>query len=646
MSTRRTVPTIYRLGVRTLLGKSVIVLSLAVAGLPAFVGTSAAATPTAGQSTYVPLDPTRLFDTRTGEGGVPAAQVGQGGTLDFLVRGVAGVPDTATAVVLNVTATRGDSSTDIRVYPTPADPAAAPPTVSNLNLGIGATAANLVTVKIGDGGRVRFRNSGGSIDLIADLSGYFVDGSAGASYTGTTPHRLLDTREAGQGPAFGPGEVRSLVVREGASGVPASASAVALNVTAVSPTRVTDVRVYPTHPNGAPPTVSNLNPAPGAITAASVVTAIGEDGTVSIRNAAGSVQLIVDLAGWYTPGTDGNLFHALPPRRLLDTRSGAPLAPGETRDLVVAGSGAVPFLGRVAILNVTAIATTAGTDVRVYPTPSDGSVPNASNVNPNKGATVPNTVLATVGRNGSIRLRNDSGDTHLVVDLSGWYGPAGDGWDVSWPQCTAAGATTSTHPADGAFAIVGVTHNPFAPNTCFDDEYAWASSLPGGGAVYVNADAPGSTSPHWADPGPRTTCDGTSTDPDCGWNYGDNLARYAIDRLSSLADKPQVFVDVENGPTWQSGYSTATGVNGNVVIAAINRLRAAGYRVGIYSNAKDYAQILGQLKLANVQNWTFKHTGDTVDPCTPAASFSGGDVVLTQFQVSGESPVYDHDHAC
>jgi hypothetical protein len=629
--------------VRSLLTRSLLVLgltSLAVPGI-AVSPAQAALAPTAGQSTYVPVDPVRLFDTRDGTGGVPQRQVGQAETLDVVVRGVNGVPDTATAVILNVTATRGDASTDIRVYPTPSSSTAQPPTVSNLNLTPLTTAANLVTVKIGDAGRVRFRNGAGSIDLLADLSGYYVEGASGASYTGTTPHRLLDTRTSTQGPAFGPGQVRTLTVRGGGTGVPDNASAVALNVTAVGPTRITDLRVYPTHAGGAPPTVSNLNPAPGAITAAAVIAAIGEDGTVSIRNAAGNVQVLVDIAGWFTPGADAGVFHPLDPRRLLDTRSGVAVGPGETRDLVVAGSGPVPFPGRVVVLNVTAIAA-SGTDVRVYPTPADSSVPNASNLNPGKGQTVPNTVLASVGREGKVRLRNNSGETHLIVDISGWYGPAGDGYDISWPQCTAAGATTSNHPADGAFAIVGVTHNPFTQNSCFGDEYAWAAGLQGGAAVYANANAPGTSSPHWADPGPRSTCNATSsTDANCGWNYGYNLAGFVMDQLASLSEKPQVFLDVENGVTWQTA-----GVNGNVVISAINRLRAAGYRVGIYSNAKDWSQIMGALTLANVQNWTFAHSTDTVDPCSPAASFTGGDVVLTQYQVATDSPVYDRDHAC
>jgi hypothetical protein len=628
---------------------TLLAATLALGGLPALAaGPASAATPTAGQSTYTALDPLRLFDTRDGSGGVPRQQLGPGDVLDFQVRGVNGVPDTATAVVLNVTATRADAGTDIRVYPTPTD--ASFPTVSNLNVVASVTVANLVTVKIGDGGKVRFRNSGGFVDLLADLSGYYAEGASGASYTGTKPVRLLDTRVSGQGPPLAAGQVRTLTVRGGSTGVPAGATAVALNVTAVGPTRVTDLRVYPTHPGGGPPTVSNLNPAPGFVTAAAVIAAIGEDGTVSIRNGAGSVNVLVDLSGWFTPGAEAGVFHPLDPRRLLDTRSGMPLGPGETRDLVVAGAGIVPFPGQVVVLNVTAAAA-GGTDVRVYPTRAGGDVPNVSNLNPGKGQTIPNTVLATVGDNGAVRLRNATGDTHLIVDLSGWFGPAGDGWDISWPQCTSAGSTTSNKPPAGAFGIVGVTHNPFAPNTCFADQYAWAAAQPGGAAVYMNADAPGSSAgTNWTS-GPRAAaCDGSSTDPDCGWNYGDNLAGYVLGQLAGLASKPQVFVDVENGPTWQTGASTSAGVNGNVVIAAINRLTAAGYRVGIYSNPKDWTQIMGSLRLPNRQNWTFVHTGPTGDApatfCTSAMSFSGGDVVLRQLQPSETGLTYDADHAC
>jgi len=616
-----------------------------VSGLPLLsVGSALAAPPTENQSTYVPLDPKRILDTREGLGAT-RAQVGPGGTLDLVVAGQNGVPANATAVVLNVTVTRVASATDIRIYPRPAD--ATFPDVSNLNAPAGGTVANLATSKVGVGGAVRLRSSGGPVDLVADLQGYFLDGAAGASYTGLTPLRLLDTRETKN--PLQAGAARALAVRGGSTGVPASATAVALNVTAVGATSGTDIRVYPTRAGVAPPLVSNLNPPAGRTTAAAVVVPIGTDGSVSLLSSRGTVHVVVDVAGYYTAGTEAGVFHPLPPRRLLDTRiTGSAVGSGGTRDVVVAGNGQVPFSARVVVLNVTALGASGPTDVNVYPAPAGAGFPTASNLNLVPGQTVANTVIATVGREGAVRLRNANGTVHLVVDLAGWYGPAGDGWDVSWPQCTTAGSTTSRHPDGGAFAVVGLTRGrPFTDNECFADEYAWASSLPGGPAVYINADAPGPAAGTRWTTGPRTaTCDGTSTDPDCGWNYGDNLASYAIGKMAGLAEKPQVFLDVEGpynpGPVWQP----SAGVNGNVIIAAINRLRAGGYRVGIYSNAKDWRNIAGGLQLTKVQNWTFPHADDTAPPCSAASSFSGGDVVMRQYQVSTDTPVYDRNHPC
>ena len=57
---------------------------------------------------------------------------------------------------MNVTATGATAPTYVQAYPTPAVPTP-PPTVSNLNVARGQTVANLVTVGIGDQGRVRSR---------------------------------------------------------------------------------------------------------------------------------------------------------------------------------------------------------------------------------------------------------------------------------------------------------------------------------------------------------------------------------------------------------------------------------------------------------------------------------------------------------
>ncbi len=607
--------------------------------------TQAEAVPsTEGQSTYVAQDPVRILDTREGLGS-PKAQIGPGGTLDLVVAGTNGVPVGATAVVLNVTATRTRAATDIRVYPTPADSSF--PDVSNVNAATGGTVANLVTVPVGRGGAVRMRSSGGPVDLIADLQGYFSLGSGGASYTGQTPKRLLDTRDTRT--PLQAGIPQRLLVRGGPTGVPAGTTAVTLNVTAVTPSDGTDIRVYPTRIGGRPPLVSNVNPAAGRTTAAAVIVPVGDDGSVQLLNSRGSVNVVVDVSGYYSAGSDADVFHPLVPRRLLDTRANrTPMAGGDVLDLVVAGTGQVPHSARAVVLNVTAVTPSGGTDLNVYPRPADASYPTASNLNVVRGQTAANAVVTAVGREGGIRVRNAAGVVHLIVDLAGWYGPAGDGWDVSWPQCTAKGATTSRHPDGGAFAVIGLTRGrPFTDNECFADEWAWASSLPGKPAVYINADAPGaSAGSNWTT-GPRASvCDGSSGDPDCGWNYGDNLASYAVARLSALPERPQVFLDVEgpysSGPVWQPN----AGVNGNVVIAAINRLRLSGYRVGIYSNGKDWNRIVGGLQLPLVQNWTFPHSDDPWGPCSAASSFSGGDVVMRQYQVSTDTPVYDRNHTC
>ena len=621
---------------------------LAVAVLPAS-GPAAAAEPTAGQTTFTALDPVRLLDTRT------SGPVGPGGTVDVLVADGLRVPRDATSVVLTVTATGATGATDVRAYPTPAGGGAVP-TVSNLNLGPGQTVANVVHVPVGAGGRVRLRNASGSVHLLADLSGYHAAG-AGTTYVPATPRRLLDTRQTG-GPLLA-GEVRTLQVAGSGQGAPADARAVVLNVTAVGATLPTDVRVWPTRP-GDPPRTSNLNPPPGQETPAAVVVGVGEGGRVSLRSSSGLVHLVVDLSGWYLDGTDAAVFHAVPPQRLLDTRSTTALAPGEARALTVAGAGRVPSPGSAVVLNVTATGATGGTNVRVYPKGSP--MPSTSNLNVTAGRTVANAVVATVGADGQVLLRNASGSLHLVVDLAGWFGPAGDGWDISWPQCTSGGG--SRLPEDGAHAVIGRTRGtPFTENPCFDQQYRWASSLPGEPAVYLNTNAPG----------PRDTPDGrvwqevcgtSTTDSTCAYQYGVRLARYATGLgipTTPSGGKPFVWMDVEgpyaNGPFW----TTSVAVNRAVYAGAVETLRGDGYRVGVYTDrddsrtaggadANDWRQIMGDWRLLLTQNWVFRVADDETAGamCSKAISSTGGPAVMVQQQPTSARPeqVYDVDHTC
>ena len=121
----------------------------------------------AGGSRLSSLSPSRLLDTRTDGGS--ARPVGQTPLL-LPVLGRGGVPPAGvTAVVLNVTATGGNASGYVTVYPS----GEAAPTASNLNTAAGQTRANLVIAKVGADGAVAMFNSAGQLHLLADVVGYF-----------------------------------------------------------------------------------------------------------------------------------------------------------------------------------------------------------------------------------------------------------------------------------------------------------------------------------------------------------------------------------------------------------------------------------------------------------------------------------------
>ncbi|MBC7372899.1 MAG: PD40 domain-containing protein [Frankiales bacterium] len=383
-------------------------------------------------STYTPVTPKRLLDTRSGVG-APTAKIGPGGTVDLAVRGAQTaqgvVPANASAVVLNLTVTGTTASTDVRAYPagTPV------PGASNVNALAGQTVPNLVTVRIGDNGAITLRNSGGSVHLIGDIAGWYSPDSVGAGFAPVDPSRILDTRAPAVGaPAAKVGPAGfvdlqvtgSLPTSDGTTvTVPADARAVVLNVTATGATASTDVRVYPTPTDSSVPEVSNLNVRAGQTTPNLVTVAVGAGGKVRLRNLGGSLNLIADLAGYYSPGAAGR-FVPVAPARFLDTRSGVGAAPIPTTadgvaDLKVAGARGVPMNATAVVLNLTGTGVSATTDVRAFPFGA-GTVPTVSNLNLTAGATRANLTIVKTGSDGRIRVRNGAGSVNLIGDLAGY----------------------------------------------------------------------------------------------------------------------------------------------------------------------------------------------------------------------------------
>ena len=120
-------------------------------------------------ASLVAIAPARLLDTRNAIG-APRNVVGPESEIALAVAGVGGVAPTARAVVLNVTATDATTDTFVTVYPD----GVVRPDASSLNVSAGGAIANLVVAKLGDNGQVRLFNSAGSLNLIADVTGYFI----------------------------------------------------------------------------------------------------------------------------------------------------------------------------------------------------------------------------------------------------------------------------------------------------------------------------------------------------------------------------------------------------------------------------------------------------------------------------------------
>lgn len=281
-------------------------------------------------------------------------------------------------------------------------------------------------------------NAAGSVAVVADVVGYYSDGttSPGDRLTSSTPFRIVDTRN-GQGDRsaspLGAGTSLSVTVA-GANGIPSDADAVVLKVTATNTTAPSFLTLSPG--GQARPLATNLNWAAGTTIPNQVVVKLGADGTVNLYNYSGSVDVVVDVMGWYRPASanpSGLQFFSVQPIRVLDTRDcdalgglyGCPetMSAGSQFDVGVVGTGGVMPSAIAASLNATVTDTTDSSYLTVWP--SGQSRPVASNLNWPSDSTIANLVLASVGSGltgpDDVSVYNYAGQTDVVLDVDGYF---------------------------------------------------------------------------------------------------------------------------------------------------------------------------------------------------------------------------------
>jgi hypothetical protein len=402
-----------------------------------------AGAPPATGGGFHPLPPARILDTRSGvgiangrvragDGSLPTEpnpdmRLDEANNHQTKVTGFGGVPEHGvSAVLLNVTVDQPSADSWLAVYPKLPRRSIfedqswfrTEPGTSNLNFGRMQSLPNLVLARVGAGGRIMLENYAGELNAIADVVGWFDTGTGGDGFTGVTPERILDTRNPGNGGAFGPKQTRSLSVINRAN-VPADATAVVLNVTQIDATSFGYLTVWPS--GLAQPDTSNLNGAPGRTRPNLVVAKVGAGGKVDIFNFDGQSHVAVDVVGYFSPR--GGKVYPLSPVRIMDSRSGfrtssAPFGAAEVRNLVVTGVGGVPANATAIIANVTGTQSTYGSFLTVFPTGT--KLPATSNVNLELGAPAPNLVMMKIGAGGQISIYNDRGLAHVIVDVMGY----------------------------------------------------------------------------------------------------------------------------------------------------------------------------------------------------------------------------------
>jgi hypothetical protein len=236
----------------------------------------------AGSAPYEPVLPARVFDSRFA--GTPNPGTERAISL------AGQVPAAATAVVLNLTATRTTTNGFAKVYPC----GEAPPDISNINFVAGRDVANQAVVKLGPGQAVCAVTSVRT-DVVVDLLGWFGPGAT-KEFVPANPQRMLDTR-LGTGAPLKPvakGDTVRLPVSPAVA--PAGAAAVSLNVTATDSAGAGFVVVHPC--SVPPPDTSNLNFRSGEAVANLSTVPLASDGAVCITTSV-TTNLIADLNGWY-----------------------------------------------------------------------------------------------------------------------------------------------------------------------------------------------------------------------------------------------------------------------------------------------------------------------------------------------------------
>ncbi|WP_159012319.1 LamG-like jellyroll fold domain-containing protein [Streptomyces sp. NRRL F-5123] len=398
------------------------------------------------------VTPTRVLDTRSASGlthtqGVTAgtSTVHQGSVTALQIAGDAvspsasgaptTIPNSVSAVAIDVTVLNQTGAGFVTTY---ADGTQRPITSSN-NYAANTTVTGYQIVPVGLDGKIDLYTAGSSTDtvaLIVDLTGYFTTDAGLTGDQGYTPlttaTRTLDTRSSIantsglSGTGTVPGNTTFTLKIQGVGGVPANATAVAVNLTTAGATGAGYLAAYATGTSPAADTALTYDTS-SALSSMAADVPVGTGGTITIYNHGSATAVIVDVSGYYTAGAGGQAYHPVNPTRLVDTRNGtggtsaAPIASMGTYTVSTADTQQVTTATAPTLATVLTVTNTGAAGyVNAYPT--GATQPSTSNINFSASDIIANLALTPTSDTDQFSLYNRSSSTlDLIVDCSGYF---------------------------------------------------------------------------------------------------------------------------------------------------------------------------------------------------------------------------------
>lgn len=377
--------------------------------------------------------PTRFLDTRDGTGGTTGS-VARNTVVRLKIAGVNGIPATGvTAVALNVATLLPQEGGYVTGWPD----LTAQPYASSMTYAPGIVTAGFMIVPVGSNGYINLSPGSRSMiqhippldtstHILADVSGYFTTGNGAgtSSYTPVVPVRFADSRSGagghtGQFPANTTWDYKVTGVTVGSGVIPDGITAVAVNLTAVS---ATSGGFLTTWEQGEPkPTVSGLQFQPTGVYAGMAIIPVNATTGKFALSATTSTHIIIDILGYFAPGTSGQKYHSFASTTLLDTAvSGSAIPSGGSATVLppngTTGSNVTPVL--------TVIGSSDGGGGVVTAYPAAPSAPATSTLNLIGGRSVSNGAIVKTGTGGAVTVAVSGPSAHIAVSCNGYFADA------------------------------------------------------------------------------------------------------------------------------------------------------------------------------------------------------------------------------